>query len=154
MNIYVIIAITAIIGGGWFYVKYQTDEYESTIKTQQEQIASLTTEKIELTNSVNVLQTTLKNQQTETNKSIEEIVKLRLADSESKAKLQAVLQQLQDRENQTRLSNMLKSDKQSLVLRLMDLQVKCEMDNFFKNDGKCVRGKWINNGNRVVEEKQ
>lgn len=144
------VILTAIIGGGWTYITWHTQKLEETITKQQEQIAELTIEKTALQSSVSVLQTQLNQQRLEASKSIEETIRLRQSDVESKARLASVLKQLSDLEKQQKISTGLKGEKQSLILRLMDKQVKCEMENFYNVDGKCIRGQYIKNGERLV----
>lgn len=142
---YLIIAgiITAIIGGGWFFINSQFNNMKETIKTQQEQISALTTEKITLQSSITTLETHIKQTEEETLKATAQIIRLRIADQESRARLTETLNKLNNIEYQQKIASYIHGEKQSLVIRLMDLQVKCEMENFFNVPGKCIRGNYI-----------
>ena len=49
-----------------------------------------------------------------------------------------------------RLQTIRNSRRASLLLRLQNKSIKCWVENFDRFDGKCIRGKWVIDGERFV----
>lgn len=144
------LAIISAIGGTIVAAKSYVDGLNKQITQQQEQIAGLEIDKSKLEISNNSLENELSRKTEETKAAFDEISRLRKADTESQTRLNEIEKTLRDQERTERLNNIRNSRKTSLLLRLMDKQVKCYTENFDRFDGKCIRGNFVNDGERLV----
>lgn len=153
----IVVVITSAIGGFWLYQKSiisdlndQIADKQLTIDTQKAQIAGLVLdkEKLELSNSS--LENEIARKSEETKDVFEEIQRLRTKDLESANRLQKVEGILRDSNRQKRLDAIRDSKRASLLLRLMNKNVKCYAEHFNEVTGRCIRGKWVPDGTRLV----
>lgn len=80
----------------------------------------------------------------------EEIRILREKDIQSASRLQKVEGILRDSNRQKRLDAVRDSRRASLLLKLMNNNVKCYAEHFNEVNGRCIRGKWVPDGTRLV----
>ena len=153
----IIAAVTATIGGFWLYQKSIISDLESkiadqqkTINVQKEQIAGLIIDKQKLQTSNNSLEGEIKRKADETKAAYAEIDQLRKKDLESDSRLQAVEKQLRDKERLQRIEAIRNSQKATLLIRIMDQNIKCFADHFDDVNGKCILGRWVPTGGRLV----
>ena len=153
----IIAVITASIGSFFLYHKSIINDLQETIvkkekiiNTQKEQIAGLVIdkEKLELSNAS--LEGEIARKSNETKEVFAEISRLRKKDIASTTRLQKVERILSDKNRLERIEAIRNTRKASLLLRLMNANVKCYAENFNKVEGRCIRGKWINDGERLV----
>lgn len=153
----IVAVISAAVGGFFLYqrsivsgLEKQIADKQLTIDAQKAQITGLQLdkEKLELSNSS--LEGEINRKSEETKSVFEEIQRLRQKDIESVNRLQKVEGILRDSNRQKRLDAVRDSRKASLLLRLMNKNVKCYAENFNRVDGRCVRGKWVKDGDRLV----
>lgn len=151
----VVIAIVGIVVGGFFLQqKSIIDDLQAKIDFQVKEIKILTDNNTKLTLSNASLEGQLSRKAEETENAYEELARLRVKDAASVNRLNEVEKILRDRTRMERVESIRKTRKSSLLLRLMDLEVKCQIENFSNVDGKCVRGKWIKTGERLVPKEE
>ena len=154
----VVAAVISAVGGFFLYQKSIVSDLESIIaaKDQQifsltEQIAGLREDKLKLEVSNQTLTSELDRKANETKAAFEEIAVLREKDAESRARLNEVETILRNQQRLKRIETIRLSRKASLLLRLMDKNVRCYAENFDRvGEGKCIRGKFVPNGDRLV----
>jgi len=144
------LAIISAIGGTILAAKAYVDGLNETITQQQEQIAVLEIDKVKLAVSNESLENEISRKATETKEAFEEITRLRIADAEADARYNKIETLLRDQERAKRLQTIRNSRKASLLLRLTNKNIRCYVENFDRFDGKCIRGKWVINGERFV----
>jgi len=148
------LAIITAIGGTIWAAKSYVDGLNTKIITQQQEIEALKIDRERLLQSNKSLAAEMKRKSDETKAAYAEIERLRKSDEKSQKRLAEVQKVLQDQERIKRLENIRKSRKASLLIRLMDKQIQCYVDNFDRFDGKCIRGKFVKNGERLVPLKE
>ena len=154
----ILAAVVASVGGFFLYQKSIVSDLESTIAEKDKQIFSLTEQiaglqqdKLRLEVSNQTLTSELDRKADETKEAFEEIAVLREKDAESRTRLNEVETILRDQQRLKRIETIRLSRKASLLLRLMDKQTRCYAENFDRvGEGKCVRGKFVPNGDRLV----
>jgi len=146
----VITVITAAVGGFFLYQKSVVAGLNDTINAQASEITILKENAIKLEASNTSLELQIDKRAKETKAAYEEITKLREKDIESVSRVNEVERILRDRNRNERLSLLRKSRKASLLLKLMDRDISCQVVNFYNIDGKCIRGKWVPKGERLV----
>ena len=144
------LAIITAIGGTIYAAKSYVDGLNGTITQQQEQIAVLVIDKAKLEISNESLENEITRKSDEMKEAFAEITRLRKADAESDVRLNEIETLLRDQERAKRLQAIRNSRKASLLLRLTNKNIKCYIENFDRFDGKCIRGKWVVDGDRFV----
>ncbi len=135
--------ITAAVGGFFLYQKSVVSGLQDTIDLQAEEITTLKGNAIKLKASNESLEKQLDKNAEETKKAYAEISRLRESDNASAARVIEVERILNDKNRNERLGALRKSKRASLILRLMDKDAECQVINFDKVNGKCIRGKWV-----------
>ncbi len=157
--IVIVVAVASAVGGFFLYHKSIISdlndviaEKQEIISVQKEQIAGLIidTERLKFSNSS--LESEIKRKSDETKEAFAEITRLRVKDAQSAVRLNDIESMLRDRNRMDRLQAIRETRKSSLLLRLMDRNIKCYAENFDKVDGKCIRGKWVPTGERFLPE--
>jgi len=156
----ILAAVMSAIGGFFLYQKSIVNGLERTIVQKdkkinvlKEQIAGLELDNTKLKISNQSLTVEIDRKNNETREAYEEIAVLRSKDAESQTRLGAIEAKLKDRERLDRIENIRNSKKASLLLRLMDKNVRCYVENFDRvSEGKCVMGKFIPHGGRLAPE--
>lgn len=154
----ILAAVVSAVGGFFLYQKSIVSDLEDIIagKDQQifvlsEQIAGLEFDKLKLEVSNQSLTAEIDRKASETKEAYEEISILREKDAVSQTRLNEIETLLRDRQRLERIENIRLSRKASLLLRLMDKNIKCYAENFDRvGEGKCIRGKFVPNGDRLV----
>lgn len=149
------LAIISTVGGTIYAAKSYVDGLNDQITQQQEQIAVLEIDNAKLAISNESLEKEAARKSEEMKEAFAEITRLRKADAESEVRLNEIETLLRDQERAKRLQTIRNSRKASLLLRLTNKNIKCYVENFDRFDGKCIRGRWIIDGERFVplEEK-
>ena len=145
-----ILAIVTTIGGTIYAAKSHLDGLNQKITEQQEQIAVLEIDKAKLEISNVSLENEITRKSNEMKEAFAEITRLRKSDAESETRLNGIETLLRDQERAKRLQTIRNSRRASLLLRLQNKQIKCLVENFDRFDGKCIRGKWVIDGERFV----
>ncbi len=145
----VVLVITTTVGGTIYAVKSHIEGLGETITEQQEQIAGLEIDKTKLEVSNASLDEALSRKIEEAKQIQEEITTLRKVDAESQERMIEITRKLRDKEEVERREKA-RAKKAGLILRLMDAQAKCWVENFDRKNGKCVRGRWVKEGGRLV----
>lgn len=142
--------VVTAIGGTIYAAKAHLDGLNATITSQQEQIAGLVIDNSLLTasNESLVRENTRKAEESKVIR--EELAQIRKADSESQTRLLEITRKLRSVEEAKRREDIRNSRKASLLLRLVNKAIKCQIENFDRVDGKCVRGRWVITGERFV----
>lgn len=155
--IIIVVAVSSAIGGFFLYHKSIISDLndiiadkQEIISVQKEQIAGLFIDRERLQGSNDSLEAEINRKSDETKEAFAEISRLRVKDAQSSIRLNEIERILRDRNRMDRLDAIRATRKASLLLRLMDKNVKCYTDNFDKVDGKCIRGKWVPTGERFV----
>lgn len=151
-----IVAVLAAIGGFYAYQKSLISDLQGIIETKdqeirvlQEQIAGLEIDVLQLETSNQSLVSEIDRKAAETQEAYEEIATLRASDAASQTRLNEVETKLRDRERLERIEAIRLSKKASLLLRIMDKNIKCYVENFDRvGEGKCTSGKFVPNGER------
>lgn len=153
----IIATISAGIGGFWLYQKSiinglndKITEQGKTITKLQEKNASLILDKQKLEASNASLESEINRKATETKEAYGEITRLRAKDIESASRIQDIQKQLRDKVMLQRHEAVRNSRKASLLINLINKSIACYAENFDKVDGKCIRGKWVPDGGRLV----
>ena len=144
------LAIISAVGGTIYAAKSYVDGLNEQITQQQEQIAVLEIDKAKLEISNVSLENEIARKSDEMKEAFAEITRLRKADAESEARLNEIETLLRDQERAKRVQTIRNSRRASLLLRLQNKQIKCWVENFDRFDGKCIRGKWVIDGERFV----
>lgn len=113
-------------------------------------ITQLELDKVKLQTSNDSLQTELERRRAETQTIIDENNKLREVDVETQQELNKLRSELQSIERKARVEKIHNSRKASLLLRKANNQAECEWKHFDDFTGKCVSGKFVLNGERLV----
>lgn len=146
----VALAITTAIGGVIYAAKAHLDGLNATITSQQEQIAGLTLD-LSMTKASNESLKRENDRKADESKDVrEELNRLRKSDAESQNRLTKIQKELRSVENVKRREAIRNSRKASLLLRLVNKAIKCQIENFDKVNGKCIRGRWVETGKRLV----
>lgn len=154
----VLAVIVSAVGGFFLYQKSIVSGLEDIIAKKDleifglsEQIAGLEIDKLKLEVSNSTLTSEIDRKANETKEAYEEIALLREKDSVSQARLHNIETALRDQKRLERIENIRLSRRASLLLRLMDKNVKCYAENFDRvGEGKCIRGKFVLTGERLV----
>lgn len=144
------LAIISAVGGTILAAKAHLDGLNDQITQQQEQIAVLEIDNAKLSISNESLEKEAARKSEEMKEAFAEITRLRKADAESQVRLNEIETFLRDQERAKRLQTIRNSRRASLLLRLQNKQIKCWVENFDRFDGKCIRGRWIIDGERFV----
>lgn len=138
-----IIAIISVTVGGFF--AYQ----RSIINSLENRIQSLQIENENLKSEIQALvleNSSLKNlvdkKEKEKQQVIKEYEKLSKLVNESQKRIEDLRKKLADKERNERIRNILKSRKRDLLLKYLNKNVECWIENFERTDGRCVAGKW------------
>lgn len=145
----VILVITTSIGGFFLYQKSIVNALQEKVNQQAAEITVLKEDKIKLETSNKTLESEISRKATETKEVYAELSALREADATSKTRLKEIEAKLNDKERLDRITAVRLSRKASLLLRIMDRNVKCYIENFSRIDGKCVAGRFILIPNKV-----
>ena len=148
------LAIISAVGGTIYAAKSYVDGLNEQITQQQEQIAVLEIDKAKLEISNESLENEITRKSDEMKEAFAEITRLRKADAESETRLNGIETLLRDQERAKRLQTIRNSRRASLLLRLQNKQIKCWVENFDRFDGKCIRGRWVIDGERFVPLKE
>ena len=146
----IIATISAAIGGFFLYQKSIVAGLQETIEEQAKEITTLKGNVIKLEISNESLENEITRKFEETKNAYEEISRLREKDIQSVARVNEVEKILRDKNRMERLEAVRNTRKASLLLRLLDREIACQITNFHKVNGKCIRGKWIEEGERLV----
>lgn len=149
-----VLAIVTTIGGVIYAAKDYVDGLNEQITQQQEQIAGLEIDNAKLAISNESLENEITRKSDEMKEAFAEITRLRKADAESETRLNGIETLLRDQERAKRLQTIRNSRRASLLLRLQNKQIKCWVENFDRFDGKCIRGRWVIDGERFVPLKE
>ena len=155
MNIkFIIIGLAALfivtaVGGTIWAFKAHVDGLNAKITKQQEQIAGLEIDKKKLEISNESLKKENDRKAEEAASIRKELETFRQVDAASKQRLLEVERKLRDYENVRQHEAIRESKKASLLLRLINLDIKCQVENFNRVDGKCIRGKFVVDGERL-----
>jgi len=144
------LAIISAVGGTIYAAKAHLDGLNQQITEQQEQIAVLEIDNAKLDISNKSLENEISRKSDEMKEAFAEITRLRKSDAESETRLNEIETLLRDQERAKRLQTIRNSKKASLLLRLTNMNIKCYVENFDRFDGKCIRGKWVIDGERFV----
>lgn len=144
------LAIISAVGGTILAAKAHLDGLNEQITQQQEQIAVLEIDNAKFAISNESLEKEAARKSEEMKEAFAEITRLRKADAESQVRLNEVETFLRDQERAKRLQTIRNSRRASLLLRLQNKQIKCWVENFDRFDGKCIRGRWVIDGERFV----
>ena len=148
------LAIISAVGGTILAAKAHLDGLNEQITQQQEQIAVLEIDNAKLAISNESLEKEAARKSEEMKEAFAEITRLRKADAESQVRLNEIETFLRDQERAKRLQTIRNSRRASLLLRLQNKQIKCWVENFDRFDGKCIRGRWVIDGERFVPLKE
>jgi len=144
------LAIVTAIGGAIYAAESYVSGLNETITQQQEQIAVLEIDNAKLEISNESLENEITRKSDEMKEAFAEITRLRKSDAESETRLNEIEILLRDQERAKRLQTIRNSRRASLLLRLQNKQIKCWAENFDRFDGKCIRGRWVIDGERFV----
>ncbi len=144
------LAIISAIGGTIYAAKSYVDGLNEQITQQQEKIAVLEIDNAKLAISNESLENEITRKSDEMKEAFAEITRLRKSDAESEIRLNEIEILLRDQERAKRLQTIRNSRRASLLLRLQNKAIKCWVENFDRFDGKCIRGKWVIDGERFV----
>ena len=144
------LAIITAIGGTIYAAKSHLDGLNEQITQQQEQIAVLEIDKAKLEISNISLENEITRKSDEMKEAFAEITRLRKSDAESETRLNEIEILLRDQDRAKRIQTIRNSRRASLLLRLQNKSIKCWVENFDRFDGKCIRGKWVIDGERFV----
>lgn len=144
------LAIVTAIGGVIYAAESYVSGLNEQITQQQEQIAVLEIDNAKFAISNESLENEITRKSDEMKEAFAEITRLRKADAESEVRLNGIETLLRDQERAKRLQTIRNSRRASLLLRLQNKSIKCWVENFDRFDGKCIRGKWVIDGERFV----
>jgi len=144
------LAIISAVGGTIYAAKSYVDGLNEQITQQQEQIAVLEIDKAKLEISNISLENEITRKSDEMKEAFAEITRLRKSDAESETRLNEIEILLRDQERAKRVQAIRNSRRASLLLRLQNKNIKCWVENFDRFDGKCIRGRWVIDGERFV----
>ena len=130
------------IAGTIYAAKSYVDGLNNKITEQQEIIAGQQIDIEQLKISNQSLEDSIRHKVEEATAAREELDRLRQVDAESKQRLVEIERKLRDATEVKRKENIRKSRKASLLLRLVNEDIKCQLENFGRIDGACIRGKW------------
>lgn len=146
----IIAVITASIGGFWLYQKSLVDGLRAEIVGLETKVTELIIEKEALKLSNNSLERKIESQVVQNQEIRKELTVIRTIDTASQKKLAEYEKVLRDAARRKKIAGILKSRGASLLLRKMDNNIKCEIEHFEEIDGKCIEGKWLKTGERLV----
>lgn len=152
----IIAAIMAAVGGFFLYQKSIVNDLEAIIvlkdqeiHTLREQVAGLEIDNIQLKISNQAMVEEIDRKVSETKEAYAEIAKLNAADAASRERLNQVETLLTDKARASKLDRIRNSRKASLLLRLLDREIKCYIENFHRvGEGRCIAGKFVPTGER------
>lgn len=157
----IMVLVSSAVGGFFLYHKSiindlneAVNDKQEIINVQKEQIAGLIIDRVKLQSSNDSLESEISRKADETKEAYAEISRLRVKDAQSSVRLNEIERILRDRNRMDRLDAIRATRKASLLLRLMDRNVKCYAENFDKVEGKCIRGKWVPTGERFLPKAQ
>lgn len=135
--------ITAVVGGFWVYQRSIVSSLENRVQqlTAENEQLKLEIQRKDIT--IKTLEKMLAKKDEDIKKMIEEIEKNRKIVEESQQRLKSALEKLNDYERKERLQKLLESRKRELILKYMNKNVKCWIENFHRTDGECVQGRWV-----------
>lgn len=142
--ILIVLAIVAVVAGGyWVYQKVLVANLREEIATLQ-----INNEKLSISNQS--MQQEIERRAEETKNAYAEIERLSQANEASRTRLSAIQKKLRNTEKLKQADKIRNSRKADLLIKLMDKNVECYLENFDKVDGECIRGKWVSKGARAV----
>jgi len=144
------LAIISAVGGTIYAAQAYVTGLNDQITQQQEQIAGLEIDNAKLDISNKSLEGEIARKSDEMKEAFAEITRLRKSDAESETRLNGIETLLRDQDRAKRVQAIRNSRRASLLLRLQNKQIKCWVENFDRFDGKCIRGKWVIDGERFV----
>jgi len=144
------LAIISAVGGTIYAAQAYVTGLNEQITQQQEQIAGLEIDNAKLDISNKSLEGEIARKSDEMKEAFAEITRLRKSDAESETRLNGIETLLRDQERAKRVQTIRNSRRASLLLRLQNKQIKCWVENFDRFDGKCIRGRWVIDGERFV----
>lgn len=144
------LAIISAVGGTIYAAQAYVTGLNEQITQQQEQIAVLEIDNAKLDISNKSLEGEIARKSDEMKEAFAEITRLRKSDAESEIRLNGIETLLRDQDRAKRVQAIRNSRRASLLLRLQNKQIKCWVENFDHFDGKCIRGKWVIDGERFV----
>lgn len=145
INIIIVTVITVSISGFFLYQRSIIKSKDETISQLNSEINSKNLAIQELQSKVDSLNSLLEIKERQYKQALEEISKFQKLNEESQKRFNELEQKLRDNERNERIKNLLESRKFNLILKFTNDNVKCWMENFYKTNGKCVAGRWIEN---------
>lgn len=145
--------VVAAVGGFFAYQRSIVSSLENTIKekeaeigTLKEQVAGLIIDNEKLKTSNDSLEKEIDRRAAEVLKVYEDLDKLRREDTASRSRLIELERKVADQERVKQLDRIRESRKASLLLKIINDNIKCEVANFEKVGlGKCVNGRFVPN---------
>ena len=146
------LAIVATVGGVIYAYKSHVDGLNETITQQQEQIAGLEIDNQALRVSNESLEMEISRRVNESEQIRQELTRLREIDAISRDRLAQVERQLRDFERQDRIQGIRESRRAGLLLRMINRDVECYVENFENFDGECISGRFVPTGERFDQQ--
>ena len=154
------LAITTAVGGFFLYQRSivsglndQIVTLENTVREKDSIIQGqrLDMQKLELSNAS--LEQTIERQERERENWLMVLEESQRSNQASQERLLELEKRLTDQDRQNRIEAIRNSRKASLLLRIVNRNIECEIENFSNPaGGRCVSGRWIPNQNNVEQE--
>lgn len=144
------LVVIATVGGFFFHQRSIVSSLETTIKEKdqeivllQEQVSGLIIDKEKLTQSNLSLETEIDRRVQEVQKVYDDLAKLQKLDQVSQTRIVQLERKINDQERIEQLDRIRASRKASLLLRIINNNVECEIENWDRVGlGKCVNGQF------------
>lgn len=144
-----IVIILAIAIPVWLHIR-EDNRKDNMITALQGNVTQLETDKALLTTSNGSLQNEVARRLAENQLIIRENERFRAADEQVFTEMAELRRRLESKEREERIKKIRNSRAASLLLRKANSQAKCEWTNFDRFDGRCIEGKFVLTGERLV----
>jgi len=135
--------VSAVVGGFWWYQRSVVSSLEKRIENLIAENETLKLERQKNLMTIETLNRAIIKKENEIEEILKELEKNRRIVEDSQKRLETALNRLQDYERRERVTNLLKSRKRELILKYLNDNIQCWIENFDKVGGECIQGKWV-----------
>lgn len=123
---------------------------DKVIAERDQQILALQSDVADLKQSNTSLDAALEQKREESAQTREQLAQFRLLSESANSKAADLEKRLRDRNFVSRKARIERTRKVELLLRLENSKVRCNLENYGRIGGRCIRGKWVAKGERLV----
>ena len=157
LGLIIVTFITASVGGFWLTqnnlidgYKKQIEQRDKTINQLKAELKQAQTDKELAIASNESLQLALDKRTKDMVEAARALERLEQLDEDSRNRILALEKEITSSEQRDKLERIRQSRKATLLLRKTNSFWDCWVENFDKSDGKCIVGKFVKDGERVV----